>query len=135
MYRRAPESLRNPPGPSENPRQPGAGGCGKYRTDVDHPDNPGADAFLPHGHTHDSDLAHLMAIGWAGVPTHFGVIMKGSRSTRARIISKERLPDPMMIEARNSVTGMPEARRISLTSWRLCRCAERWEEASPSPPR
>ena len=33
--------------------------------------------------------------------------MTGSRSTSERIISKDRLPEPMTIEARNSSTGTP----------------------------
>ena len=52
-------------------------------------------------------------MGCAGVATHFGQTMTGSRSTRARINSNERLPEPMMIEARNSITCTPDARSTS----------------------
>ena len=55
-------------------------------------------------------------MGCAVTPTHFGVTMTGSRSTREEIISKDRLPDPMTMEARNSTTCTPEARRISANS-------------------
>ena len=44
-----------------------------------------------------------MPIGCAAIDTQAGQIITGSRSTRARIISKERLPEPMTIEARNSI--------------------------------
>ena len=63
----------------------------------------------------------LMAMGWAITLTQRGMIMAGNRSTNARINSNERLPDPMMIEARNSNTGTPLARRTSPTSCRLRR--------------
>ena len=47
-----------------------------------------------------------MAIGCVvhAAPTA-GVTITGSRSTSARIISKDRLPEPMTIEARNSIDG------------------------------
>ena len=45
-----------------------------------------------------------------------GQTMTGSRSTRARISSNERLPEPMMIAARNSITSIPDARRTSPVS-------------------
>ena len=48
-----------------------------------------------------------MAIGWMRVKTHRGQIITGSRSVRWRIISNDRLPEPTMIAARNSVTGTP----------------------------
>ena len=60
-----------------------------------------------------------MAMGCARTDTQRGVTMIGSRCTSARIISKERLPAPMMIDARNSTVGMPEARRISPARNRL----------------
>jgi hypothetical protein len=47
--------------------------------------------------------------------------MTGSRSTRARIISNDRLPEPMTIDARNSMVGTPEAASRRPTSWRLAR--------------
>ena len=60
--------------------------------------------------------------------------MTGSRSVRERISSKERLPEPMTIDARNSSVGTPESRRIRPTSCRLARWRER-RSPSPSPPR
>ena len=68
--------------------------------------------------------------GCASTDTQRGVTMTGSRCTRARIISKERLPAPMTIEARNSTVGMPEARRISPTRSRL----RMWAEAGSAVP-
>src|SRR3954449_11656985 len=41
-----------------------------------------------------------IAIGWVRVETHRGQTMSGKRSTSARIISKDRLPAPMTIDAR-----------------------------------
>ena len=76
-----------------------------------------------------------IAIGCASTETQRGAIMTGSRSTSARIISKERLPDPMTTDARNSMTGTPADLRISPTSWRLRRWAESWSVLRPSPPR
>ena len=61
--------------------------------------------------------------------------MTGSRSTSAWIISNDRLPAPMTIEARNSMTGTPLARRISPVSARLRRCGDSEPDASVSPPR
>ena len=66
-----------------------------------------------------------MAIGWASSATQRGVIMTGRRSTSARIISKERLPEPSTIDARSSMTGTPDSRSRSPTSCRLRRCGER----------
>ena len=57
-----------------------------------------------------------MAIGCAGIETQRGATITGKRSTRARIISKDRLPDPITTEARNSMTDTPEQRSISPTS-------------------
>ena len=54
-----------------------------------------------------------MAIGCVGVSTQRGQIITGSRSTSAWIIWNDRLPAPMTIEARNSMTGTPLARRTS----------------------
>jgi len=67
-----------------------------------------------------------MAIGWVRIDTQRGVIITGKRSTRARMISNEMLPEPMTIDERNSITGTPEARRISPTSWRLRGYGESW---------
>ncbi len=75
-----------------------------------------------------------IAIGWVRVPTQRGVTMTGRRSTRARIISKDVLPEPMTIDARSSRVGTPEPARTRPTSWRL----DRWPDRSsswPSPPR
>ena len=60
--------------------------------------------------------------------------MIGNLSTSALIISKERLPEPMMIEARSSIVGTPDSRRSRPTSWRVSRCDER-SSPEPSPPR
>ncbi len=60
--------------------------------------------------------------------------MTGSLSTSARIISKDRLPDPMMIEARNSMVGTPDSRRMRPTSWRLARWRDSFSPL-PRPPR
>ena len=76
-----------------------------------------------------------MAIGWAGTRTQRGMIITGSRSTSERINSKERLPEPRTIEARNSMTGTPLARRMSPTSCRLRKCGDRDSCSSPKPPR
>ena len=46
-------------------------------------------------------------MGCAITLTHFGVIMIGSRSTSDRIISNDRLPEPITTDARNSSTGTP----------------------------
>ena len=43
-----------------------------------------------------------MAMGCAITLTHLGVIMIGSRSTSDRIISNDRLPEPITTDARNS---------------------------------
>ena len=56
------------------------------------------------------------------VPTQRGVIITGSRSTSARIISNEVLPEPITIPARSSTVGTPDAARARPTSWRLARC-------------
>jgi hypothetical protein len=76
-----------------------------------------------------------MAMGCASTFTQLGVIMMGSRSTNARIISKERLPEPMTIDARNSSTGTPDRARIRPTSCRLLRCGDSASSSLPSPPR
>ena len=76
-----------------------------------------------------------MPIGCAGTDTQRGMIMTGRRSTSARIISKDRLPEPITIEARSSTTGTPDARSTSPTSWRLRRCGESSACGSPRPPR
>ena len=44
-------------------------------------------------------------------------------------MSNEVLPEPITIEAWNSIVGTPEARRIRPTSWR----DERWSEVAPAP--
>ena len=67
--------------------------------------------------------------------TQRGAIITGKRSVKALIISKERLPEPMTIEARNSMTGTLDSRNIRPTSWRLRRCAESSSSSSPSPPK
>jgi hypothetical protein len=74
-------------------------------------------------------------MGCAITETHFGVIINGNRSTNALIISKERLPDPIIIEARNSITCTPDLRRISPTSSRLRMCGESSSPLSANPPR
>ena len=76
-----------------------------------------------------------MPIGWQRVPTQRGVIMIGSRSVRWRRISNDALPEPMMIAARNSVTGTPCAASSFPVCCRLARCFDRLVAPSPSPPR
>jgi hypothetical protein len=51
--------------------------------------------------------------------------MTGSFSTSARIISNDRLPDPITIDARNSITCTPVLRKNLPTSWRLRRWGDR----------
>ena len=58
---------------------------------------------------------------FASTRTQLGVIMTGSRSVRERIISKERLPEPSTMEARNSMVGTGDSRRMRPTSLRLRR--------------
>ncbi|NCY01358.1 MAG: hypothetical protein EBX36_00185 [Planctomycetia bacterium] len=76
-----------------------------------------------------------MAIGWVGVASQAGQIITGSRSTSVRTRSKEKLPAPITIEARNSTTSSPVDRRIAPTSWRLRRWADRRSSSAPRPPR
>jgi len=75
-----------------------------------------------------------MLTGCAAVFTQLGVTITGSRSTSARISSNEALPEPITMEARNSMTGMPLARRILPVAMRLLMCGD---SASPcvNPPR
>jgi hypothetical protein len=40
----------------------------------------------------------------------------GNRCTSARIISNEGLPEPITMDARNSMVGISELRRMSATS-------------------
>ena len=51
--------------------------------------------------------------------------MIGSRSVRWRRISNDALPEPMMMAARNSVTGTPCAASSLPVCWRLARWGER----------
>jgi len=76
-----------------------------------------------------------MAMGCASTATQRGVIMAGRRSTSARIISKERLPDPSTMDARSSMVGTPLSSRMRPTSWRLFRWAERSSASLANPPR
>ena len=76
-----------------------------------------------------------MAMGCAVTRTQRGVTITGSRSTNARIISNDKLPEPMMMDARNSITGTPCARNRSPTSCRLRKCADKSGSSSPNPPR
>ncbi len=45
--------------------------------------------------------------------------MTGSRSTSARINSNEALPEPITMDARNSITGTPLERKMLPVSMRL----------------
>ena len=45
--------------------------------------------------------------------TQRGVTITGSRSTSARIISNDMLPEPMTIEARSSMVGTPDDARVA----------------------
>jgi hypothetical protein len=74
------------------------------------------------------------AIGWVIVRTHRGVTITGSRRTRARTISNDRLPEPTTGPARNSRHGMPLPARIRPTSCRLARWLDR-RRPRPRPPR
>jgi hypothetical protein len=58
----------------------------------------------------------IAAIGCVGVASHAGQIITGNRSTSVRTRSKEKLPAPITIEARNSTTSRPLALRIAPTS-------------------
>ncbi len=74
-------------------------------------------------------------MGCASVDTHRGVIMIGNRSTRYRRISNDAEPEPMIMAARNTVTGTePDARAVS-TSRREARCSLSLSPISPKPPR
>ena len=73
-------------------------------------------------------MTSSIAIGCAAVFTQRGVIITGSRSTSARIISNDALPEPITIDAWNSITGTPLERSILPVSARLRICGE-----SPSP--
>jgi hypothetical protein len=53
-----------------------------------------------------------MAMGWVGTETQRSAIMTGSRSTSAPTNSKDRLPEPLTIEARNSSSSRTEERRM-----------------------
>ena len=44
-------------------------------------------------------------IGWHFVFNHLGAIIMGNFSTKSRIISKEALPEPIMIPARKVVSA------------------------------
>ena len=70
-----------------------------------------------------------MAIGCAGTDTQRGITITGSRCTSERIISNDRLPAPMTIEARSSIVGMPDARSTSPTRCRL----RMWADEPPPP--
>ena len=53
-----------------------------------------------------------MASGCAGLATHFGqTIMEAFHQDPMN--SNDRLPEPMMIEARNSMTWIPDARSLA----------------------
>src|SRR5213082_3513967 len=60
--------------------------------------------------------------------------MTGRCSTRARMMSKDKLPEPVIIDERNSTTGTAVGRRTSPTSWRLRKCDDRLPVLSPSLP-
>ena len=47
-----------------------------------------------------------IAMGWDLFFIHRGMGMMGKNSVEKRIISKEMLPEPAMMLARNSVTGI-----------------------------
>ena len=64
-------------------------------------------------------MTSSMAMGCAAVLTQRGVTITGSLSTRARIISNEALPEPITMDAWNSITGMPLERKMLPVSARL----------------
>ena len=80
-------------------------------------------------------LIAAIAIGCVGVASQAGQIITGSRSTSVRTRSNEKLPAPMTIDARNSITSSPADRRIAPTSCRLRRWADSVSSSAPSPPR
>ncbi|MNY37917.1 hypothetical protein D3C86_1725070 [compost metagenome] len=65
-----------------------------------------------------------MAIGWHFVFSHLGVIITGSLFTKSRIISKEALPDPTIIPARNVVSGTVDFPKILSTFFLEDKCFE-----------
>jgi hypothetical protein len=76
-----------------------------------------------------------MAIGWVRLETQRGQTITGSRWTRARSISNDALPEPMIMAARSSVAGTGPPRSTSPTSWRLVRWVESRSDLRPRPPR
>ena len=64
-------------------------------------------------------MTSSMPMGCEAVLTQRGVIITGSRSTRARISSKDALPEPIITEAWNSSAGIAPERRILPVSNRL----------------
>ena len=59
------------------------------------------------------------------VNTHFGVIITGSFSHKSRMISKEELPEPTIIPARNTVKLKAPSESIFSTFFRDQRCLDR----------
>jgi len=109
---------------------------------------PGADEFRLHTAAGEITAAHVVLAAGLGnarlapmlglhapVRPQRGQIMIGSRSTSVRIISKDRLPEPITTDARNSTTGTLVDLRTAPTSWRLRRCGESFSSLCPSPPR
>ena len=65
--------------------------------------------------------------------TQRGVTMTGSFSTSDRTISNEALPEPITIDARSSIVGTPDERRIRPPP--VSRRGDRRAHPPPSPPR
>ena len=78
-----------------------------------------------------------MEIGCVRTDTQRGVVITGNRSTRARISSNDRLPDPRMIEDRSSIrvsaTGPEGATFAYMDSFVDELTAIDEEEAQPEP--
>ena len=63
-------------------------------------------------------------MGWHFVLSHLGVIITGSLLTKSRIISKEALPDPTIIQALKVVNGTIDFAKILSTFLRDDKCLE-----------
>ncbi len=67
-----------------------------------------------------------MAIGWQRVFTHRGTVITGNFSVRSRMISKEALPEPIMIAARKTVNAALAVCKTSSTFRRESRCSDKF---------
>ena len=74
-----------------------------------------------------------IAIGWVGLSTHRGVTIAGRCSVRYRSISNDAEPLPMMMPARNSMTGTPVLASTLPTERRDSRCLLRFSSLAMPP--